>query len=131
MGVAIIILYTLPYSVSEISVVITSSGVPTVGQSYSLTCSVSGADYLNPTIVYQWFETDDPGVVLARSVNLQLPPLQLTEDSHYTCQATVSSPYLTEDLTFNQTQDVTIRSKLTMTYEYFISGMLLNILAYE
>ena len=117
MGVVIIntkyyILYTLPYSVSEISVVVTSSGVPTVGQSYSLTCSVSGADYLNPTIVYQWFETGDPGVVLARSVNLQLPPLQLTDDSHYTCQATVSSSYLTEDLIFNQTQDVTIRSKL-------------------
>ena len=106
------ILYTLLYSVSEISVVITYSGVPTVGQSYSLTCSVSGADYLNPNIVYQWFETGDPGVVLARSANLQLPPLQLTEDSHYTCQATISSPYLTEDLTFNQTLDVTIPSKL-------------------
>ena len=37
-----------------ISIQIITSGAPVVGQSYSLTCGVTGAENLNSSITYQW-----------------------------------------------------------------------------
>ena len=46
----------LPSSPVPVITAVVSGGTPTVGESYSLTCTVTGADRLNPTITYQWFK---------------------------------------------------------------------------
>ena len=84
------------------SVQITSSGPPSLGQSgYSLTCDVTGAENLNSSITYQW--TKDNGTQTQIQVGgdprvLSFSPLRLSDAGQYTCQVTVSSPY--QDVTF-------------------------------
>ena len=85
-----------------------------VGQSgYSLTCGVSGTEHLSPSITYQW--TKDNGTLTQTQVGtnsllLSFSPLRLSDAGQYTCQATVSSPYLNNDITDAASQNVTIQS---------------------
>ena len=67
---------------------------------YTLTCAVTGAENLSPTITYQW--TKDNGAtqtqVGTNSNTLSFSPLSLSDAGRYTCTVTVSSPYLSGDL---------------------------------
>ena len=88
-----------------------------VGQtSNTLTCDVSGADNLNPTITYQWTRNDGSTQtpVGTDSNTLTLSPLRLSNAGDYTCTATVSSTLLNNDIinsTINS-QSVMIQSEL-------------------
>ena len=44
---------------------------------------------------------------------LSFSPLRLSDAGQYTCQATVSSPYLNNDITMMGTQDVTLQSEFS------------------
>ena len=46
----------LPSSPEPVITAMVSGGTPTVRESYSLNCTVTGADRLNATITYQWFK---------------------------------------------------------------------------
>ena len=87
-----------------------------MGQSgYSLMCGVTGAENLNPSVSYQW--TKNNGTLTQIQVGadpsvLSFSPLRLSDAGRYTCQATVSSPYLSSDITVMDTQDVTLQSEL-------------------
>ena len=100
-----------------LSVQITTSGTPMLGQSNSLTCSVSGAENLNPSITYQWtknngtqtqIQNQGPG---ADPKVLSFSPLRLSDAGRYNCQATISSPYLNNNITVNVTEDVMLQSE--------------------
>ena len=92
-----------------ISIEITASGTPILGQSYSLTCGVTGVENLNSSITYQW--TNNNGTQMGTDRVLSFSPLRLSDAGRYTCQATISSPYLIDDITMMDTHDVRIQSK--------------------
>ncbi len=70
------------------------------GQSYSLTCTMTGAESLSPTISYQWLEGSSPRVMLdTTSADLTFDPLNLSDAGQYSCDVIVSSPSVTSDLT--------------------------------
>ncbi|XP_064386134.1 mucin-2-like isoform X4 [Halichondria panicea] len=70
---------------------------PMAGQSYSLACTLTRGDSLNPTITYQ-FTQDNPGQTRIRATQanpiLTFETLVLSDSGQYSCQATVTSPHL-------------------------------------
>ena len=81
-----------------------------VGQTDStITCGVSGADNLNPTIAYQW--TRDGGREVSRSSTLPLSPVGLSDAGNYTCRATVNSDLLTNDVIRSANQIVMVEGE--------------------
>ena len=84
-----------------------------VGQTgYTLTCDVSGADNLSPTITYQWAR-DGETVPDSNSRTLGLSPIQLSNAGNYSCRATISSALLNNDITTtsDNNQNLTIQSE--------------------
>ena len=72
-----------------------------VGQTgNTLTCDVSGANNLNPTITYQWTRNDGSTQTPfgTNSNTLILSPLRLSNAGDYTCSVTVSSTLLNNDI---------------------------------
>ena len=85
-----------------------------VGQTGStLTCDVSGAENLNPTITYQWTKNGET-LPDTSSGTLTLSPLQLSHSGNYTCSATISSSLLDDDITAisDNNLNITIPSEL-------------------
>jgi len=104
-----------PHSVPSTSVVITPIGIPVAGQSYSLNCSINGADSLSPTsTTYRWYNSSgDPmmPVTVTTSNLFILNPLRPYHTGQYICEVTITSPYLNGDLSQSMMQDITVQSK--------------------
>ena len=89
---------------------------------YTLTCTVTGAENLSPTITYQW--TRDNGTtqtqVGTNSNTLSFSPLSLSDAGRYTCDVTVGSSYLNSDIMAasipGNSLSVTFQSKLLNHY---------------
>ena len=81
------------------------------GQNFSLTCSVTGADSLSPTISYQWTRGM---TVLSSETNsvLLLNPLTLSDSGQYECMVTAESALLNDPLTDSDQFEVTIQGEL-------------------
>ena len=97
------------------SVQISDSGAtPIAGEDYQLTCSVSGAENLNPTTTYRWTRNSGSGQtqVGANSNTLSFTPLRLADAASYVCGVTVSSSYLASDITARSSLDVRIQCEL-------------------
>ena len=94
-----------------ISVRIDPSGTLTLRQSYSLTCGVTGAENLNSSITYQWTKNAGTQTQVGADRVLSFSPLWLSDAGGYTCQVTVSSPYLINNITMMGTQDVRLQSE--------------------
>ena len=71
-----------------------------LGQSgYSLTCDVTGDENLNPTITYQWTQTNGTMTQVGTNSNsLFFSSLSLSDAGRYTCSVTVSSLYLNSNV---------------------------------
>ena len=83
----------------------------------TLTCDVSGADNLDPTITYRWTRNGDPVTVPDSSSNtFSFSPLGLSQAGVYTCRVTVSSSLL------NQNSNADAVNMQTVT----IQGWLIN-----
>ena len=107
----------------DVSVDITTSGPPTLGQSgYSLTCGVTGAENLSPSITYQWTKNNGTHTQLRVGTDrvLSFSPLRLSDAGRYTCQANVSSPYLNNDIIITDTQDITIHGEFNYKTHAYI-----------
>ena len=65
------------------------------GQSFSLTCSVTGADSLAPTISYQWFRGQS---LVTSSLILSFDSLFLSDVGQYRCVATVRFGAYTQEV---------------------------------
>ena len=93
------------------TVLITSSGFAVVGMSYTLTCTVYGADNLEATIDPIGFTGPSTASGTGTSLLLPLGPLDLNDAGDYTCTATVSSGLLTNDIVLTDTEEVNIPSE--------------------
>ena len=93
--------------------VITPTGIAVVGQSYSLSCSVSGADSLSPTsTTYRWYnESTNLRSQVGTTSTYTLNPLRPYHPGQYTCEVTIASPYLSAALSQSMMQDITAQSK--------------------
>ena len=101
----------------NVSVQVTDRGAtPAAGETHQLTCSVSGADNLNPTTTYRWTKNSGSGQtqVGTNSSTLSFTLLRLSDAASYVCEVTISSSYLTGDITAMNVdpQDVRIQSEL-------------------
>ena len=67
-----------------------------VGQTgITLTCVITGADNINPTITYQWTRNDgSTQTPVGNSRVLTLSPLRLSNAGDYSCSVTISSNLL-------------------------------------
>ena len=79
-------------TVPMVTVQISDSGVtPTAGESYALTCSVSGAENLNSSTTYQWTKNNGTQTqVGTKSSTLNFLSLRLSDTGQYSCLATVT-----------------------------------------
>ena len=92
---------------------ISDDGIPIAGQSYILTCSASGAEYLNNAIItYQWTKNNGTQTRFeTNSDTLFFSPLRLSDTGEYTCDITVASNSLIKDATASFTHSVNVSSK--------------------
>ena len=98
-------------SLEPVITAMVSGGTPAVGESYSLTCTVTGADRLNPTIAYQWFK-DNTVVSGGTQSTLSFSSLSLSDAGQYRCDVTVSSTLLSRSIAeMSNTHDLTLQSK--------------------
>ena len=104
----------LPSSPEPVITAMVSGGTPTVGESYSLTCTVTGADQLNPMITYQWIKNNT--VVSGETQStLFISSLSLSDAGEYRCDVTVSSTLLSQSISkMSNTHDLTLQSKLVI-----------------
>ena len=73
---------------------ITPTGDPTAGQTYSLNCSLTGT---TDRVTYQWLDSN--GTQLINMDQLQFSPLLASHAGNYTCRATVGSVMVEETVT--------------------------------
>ena len=72
---------------------------PTAGENYLLTCSVSGAENLHPTITYRWIKNSSTRLQVAtNSSTLFFTPLRLIDAASYICEVTINSNSLSGDI---------------------------------
>ena len=94
------------YIVSTVSVEISTSGTPIVGEDYTLMCSVTGdIESLNATTTIEWRDSD--GSLVTSNAILTFSPLLFSNRGYYTCRVRVSSPYLENDLVPSAVEDIT------------------------
>ena len=96
------------------SVQISGGATPTAGEDYQLTCSVSGAENLNPITTYRWTRNSGSGQTQVGTTRiLRFAPLRLSNAGSYVCEVTISSNYLTGDIVERNinSQDVNIQSE--------------------
>ncbi len=94
----LVMYYTVHPLVPALMATLTRAPSPMAGQSYSLTCTLTGGEALTPTITYQ-FTQDNPGQTgvvggVLTTPTLTFNPLILSNSGRYSCQATVTSPHL-------------------------------------
>ena len=108
----VLLLICLHFSspVPDVTLLITPSGSAVVGMSYTLTCTVSGADNLEATISIVF---TGPSTASGSGPSLELPlgTLNLFHAREYTCTATVSSGLLTNNIELSDTENVNVPSK--------------------
>ncbi|XP_064386182.1 sushi, von Willebrand factor type A, EGF and pentraxin domain-containing protein 1-like isoform X2 [Halichondria panicea] len=76
----------------QLLAVISPSGGPMAGQSFSLTCSLSGGASLQPTLSYQW--TREGGPLMTNTATLNFDTLYLSDAGQYSCQVILTSSQL-------------------------------------
>ena len=77
---------------TEFLAVISPSGIPMAGQSFSLTCSLTGGASLQPTLSYQW--TREGGSLMTSTATLNFDTLYLSDAGQYSCQVILTSSQL-------------------------------------
>ena len=91
-----------------------ASGVPTAGQTYSLTCSVVVVPHLVVEPSIEWSRQN--GGVVSTSSGTSLPlsfnPLMTSDGDRYTCQASVDITSISVSVSGEESRDLRVRSKL-------------------
>ena len=77
---------------TELLAMISPSGGPMAGQSFSLTCSLTGGASLQPTLSYQW--TREGGSLMTSTATLNFDTLYLSDAGQYSCQVILTSSQL-------------------------------------
>ena len=91
------------------------TGPFTAGQSYTLTCTatVTGGETLSTTTTITWIHPSGSMTSgTGSSLDLSLNSLQLSDAGQYTCNVSVSSPFLTRAQSNTDTFTINVQSKL-------------------
>ena len=83
---------------------------------FTLTCCVIGADHLNPFITYQWTKDNGTQTQIQDGSNprtVSFHSLRVSDAGRYTCQATISSASLSNDIVWSASHDVRVLSEFT------------------
>ena len=122
--------YIHPLAAPSVSVQISDGGAaPTAGENYQLTCSVSGANNLNPTITYQWTRNSGSGQTpVGTNLNvLSFTPLRLSDAASYGCEVRISSSYLASEIIAMNSFNIRIQCELHVNTSYIaILTIILN-----
>ena len=98
-------------SVPNIEVEITNSGGNLLlGEDYNLTCTINGADKLNPVLNYGWIQN---GTILDNKTNiLSFSSFRLSDAGNYSCTVTICSQYINESIMINSdNESLKVQSK--------------------
>ena len=90
-----------------------ASGVPTAGQTYSLTCSVAVVPHLVVEPSIQW-SRQNGGVVTTSSgtrLLLRFNPLMTSDGDRYTCRASVDILSISVSVSGEEFSDLRVSSK--------------------
>ena len=110
----------LPSSPEPVITAMVSGDTPTVGENYSLTCTVTGADQLNHTITYQWFK-DNTTISGETQSTLSFSSLRVSDTGKYRCFVTVSSTLLSHSISeTSNTWDLDLQSKFIIIVLIFV-----------
>ncbi len=99
---------------TEFLAVISPSGIPMAGQSFSLTCSLSGGASLQPTLSYQWMR--EGGSLMTSTATLNFDTLYLSDAGQYSCQVILTSSQLEGEHTVAAHYTVEFMSKSLRLY---------------
>ena len=86
-------------------------GVPTAGQTFSLTCSVVSVPGLVVEPNIQWTRQDGTAVSNPSSLELNFDPVQTSDGDLYTCQASIDRPDIGVSVSEEESAALTVRSK--------------------
>ena len=94
-----------------------STGDVVLGERYYLNCTVSGVDNLDGTIDIQWSNSSNHAVAsgTGKHLPLVLMKLELSDAGQYTCNTTVTSPYIRNRITDESIEELYISSKKSYT----------------
>ena len=96
-----------------LTLIVTPSGLPIEGQTYSLTCDLMGDESLAVTATsIRWDRvtpTSQHGI--HRAVTLSFNPLSRDDGGQYRCATNIMSPYTTRSLTEMETTSFTVIRK--------------------
>ncbi len=87
---------------------VTPSGSPMAGQSFTLTCSLTGGDSLSPTVSYQWRRGES---LLTNSPTFHFDSLYLSDTGQYRCVVRLSSSQLNQEHTVTETYSIDFASE--------------------
>ena len=106
---------TIPQTAPELSANISASGLPDEGSSYTLTCTVHGAESLAATNwTFQWGRIDSSDDMLQDFIandTLIFNPLRRCDAGEYRCSASFDSPYLIGTRYVTTSFNITVTSK--------------------
>ena len=86
---------------------ISGGGVVEFGESLVLDCAISGVNNLDGNIAFQW-RGHNRAREESTSTQLALNTVGFSDAGIYTCTATISSPYVNENISANDTVSVII-----------------------
>ena len=113
----------VPPNAISVNIVPASPSIPTVGDEYSLICTVATeVDGLQQTPSAQWLHNNKQvvnGATISQSVNgvsiISFSPLNSSHSGSYICRGIISSPALPEPLIINRIQNITLKGKYCNT----------------
>ena len=90
-----------------------SSSDAALGESYTLHCTVLGADSLNGTINLRWSKSRTLELESGNGKHLPLllMNLELSDAGQYICNTTVISPYIRDSINNESIEDLYVASK--------------------
>ena len=93
--------------------IMSPTGPFTVGQSYTLTCTanVAGAGTMSTTTIRWIHPSGSVTSVTGSSLDLSLNPLRVSNAGQYTCNVSVSSPFLTRPQSATDTLTISVQGK--------------------
>ena len=100
--------------------VITTSGPPNEGETYSLTCDLMGDESLDVAGADNMFRWDRLTPTFQSGIHqtatLSFTPLTLADAGNYTCTNTITSPYLSSNRTITQMKTVSVNGKQDLVF---------------
>lgn len=94
-----------------------------LGESYTLHCTVLGADGLNGTINLRWSKSRTLEIEsgTGKHLPLLLMNLELSDAGQYICNTTITSPYIRDSITDESIEELYVASKKNSTLSFLLN----------